>query len=271
MPEYSQKEAATPEVQETTLIVLSPHFDDAVLSVGGIISAFDGPKYIVTFFAAPPTTVHYLTNWDVRSGFNNSTEANETRKQENANAANLLGARAINLGYVDNQYETRSDSDNTSLINSITGDITQIIDSVNGAPVVVIGPAYFGDKVTHADHLLVSQSFVRAITTTSHTNAHGYFYEDLPYTYTRFGDGDITLDTLLAERYDGLHLTKREIALPERAFSAKIEGINLYSSQTKAFESLGDNLAYSIFHFGMNRCPQSPLSPKPFEVIHEIN
>lgn len=106
-----------------TLIVLSPHFDDAALSAGGNLSKFDGTKYIVTFFSTPATTTQYLTHWDEMCGFKKSTDAKEIREQENVNAANILGAEIINLNYVDNQYEIRSPSDISDLIEAITQDI----------------------------------------------------------------------------------------------------------------------------------------------------
>lgn len=273
IPQKSQKTnvlTLKKDKAKNTLIVLSPHFDDAVLSVGGIISEFNGPKYIVTFFTTPTATAEYLTRWDELSGFEKSTDARKIRENENVNAANMLGARVINKGYVDNQYEKRSASDNESIRKRITKDIEQIVGSTNNANVTVIGPSYFGDKITHADHLLVSNAFVQAIKNKCYANADFYFYEDLPYTYLRFKDEEITLDRILTDYYGGLRLDKNEIFISEQSFDSKRKEIEAYPSQVKAFHRLGKEIIEDITNFGMSRCPQVPLSPKPCEVIYEI-
>jgi len=232
-PSRTEETTSSPEKynREKTLIVLSPHFDDAVLSIGGIIAEFDGPKYIVSFFSTPTTTTQYLTWWDEKSGFTKSTDARETREQENKNAAHLLGARVINLDYVDNQYEIRSSSDSTSLVEAIKRDIEDIIGSMPNAQITIVGPSYFGETFTHPDHLVVSKALVQAVQQARYANTHFYFYEDLPYTHKRFGKEEITLDTLLTAFYSGLCVDTREIFPSAEAFDLKLEGIKLYLSQ----------------------------------------
>ncbi len=257
---------------KNTLIVLSPHFDDAILSVGGIISEFNDPKYIITFFSTPFSTPQYLTNWDKMSGFKKSTEARAIREQENRTAATTLGANVTNIDYIDNQYEKRSSTDNSSLIQSMTRDIGQIIESASNtnAELTIIGPSYFGEKITHPDHLLVSKAFIQAVKNKCYTNVHFYFYEDLPYTHKRFGEEEVTLDKLLTDFYSGLQLDKQEIFISQQAFDSKREGIKLYTSQVKALNSQGEDIIQIITQFGMNRCPQFPLPQKPCEVIYLI-
>jgi LmbE family N-acetylglucosaminyl deacetylase len=248
------------------LIIPSPHFDDAVLSVGGIISQFDGPKYIVTFFSSAPIYIEGLTNWDELSGFKESADSEDIREKENDNAAFTLGARVINKDYIDKQYETRSQLDNSTLVGAITKDIEQIITSMNDAKVTVIGPSYFGNKDTHPDHLLVSKALMQVARNKSNTNASFYFYEDEPYVQHKFGNEDITLDKILKGFYSGLHLVKREIAISKQAFKSKIRAIKSYTSQVKAFHNIKENLVDEITDYGMNRCQDI----KPCEVIYEI-
>lgn len=258
------------ETLDNTLIVLSPHFDDAVLSVGGLISDFNGPKYIVTFFSTPKVTTQFLTEWDKISGFRQSIDAKEVRENENNSAAILLGANVINKNYVDNQYETRSQKDICDIINFIAKDIELIIESNNNKQVTFVGPAYFGKNNTHPDHLLVSKAFIQVIRNNNYTNANFFFYEDLPYTYKRFGTHEITLDKILTNFYNGIHLKKRELFISKEAFDSQLDAIRLYSSQIKAFDSLGEDIVKDITNFELNRCPQFPLPSRPFEVIYEI-
>jgi len=252
------------------LIVLSPHFDDAVLSVGGILSEFDGQKYVVSFFSTPKITSQYLTDWDEMSGFDRSTDARAARTNENENATNLLGAKAINLDYIDNQYQTRSASDISSLTTAITGDIEEILESMNNDHVTIIGPSYFGEEFTHPDHRVISTAFMRAIKNKCYTDAKFYLYEDLPYTHRRFGDEEITLDAILEDFYSGLKLNKRQISISPAAFALKMQALKLYTSQIKAFASTEDDIVKEVTDFGMKRSLQSPLPAAPCEVIYEI-
>lgn len=263
------------ENDQNVLVVLSPHFDDAVLSVGGLLSEFEGPKCIVTFFSTPTTTPQYLTYWDEISGFDKSTDARAARIQENGNATNLLGAGAVNLDYVDKQYQTRSPSDISSLIESITEDIKTIVDSQGKNQITIIGPSYFGEEFTHPDHLVVSKAFMQAVqkvrdVDAPNINTRFYFYEDLPYTHHKFGEGEITLDAMLTDFYGGIHLDKRQLFISPPAFDLKMQGIGLYTSQIKAFDSMGEDVISELTDFGMTRCPQFPLPAKPCEVVYEI-
>ncbi len=257
--------------QKSTLIVLSPHYDDAVLSVGGTISEFDGPKYIVTFFTAP-TTAPGLTTWDGMSGFANSAEANIFRAKENANAAHLLGARIINLPYMDNQYETpRSPSYSLSIVDAIAKNIGDVVVSMKDAHVIVLGPSVFGYGFTHPDHLLVSEAFMQTVKSKKYPDTEFKFYEDLPYALKKVGERDVqdvhnSLEKMLIGFYQGLQLKKKEMPISREAFESKISAIREYGSQITAFHGHGDDLIGEITRYGMERCQ----GKKPCEVIHEV-
>ena len=91
------------KLPEDIAIILSPHFDDAVLSMGGFMAERKTPLIVVTFFSGKPSET-FEGEWDERSGFKNSDEALATRVEENTLALGQVGAYPLNLRYVDFQY-----------------------------------------------------------------------------------------------------------------------------------------------------------------------
>jgi hypothetical protein len=110
--------------QGTTLLVLSPHFDDGVLSLGGLLASYPERATAVSFF-----TTHagepLKTRWDRISGFADSREATERRNVENEAALQSLGVAGQNFTYEDAQYRN---TDNTNEIQkAITKDIRTLL------------------------------------------------------------------------------------------------------------------------------------------------
>lgn len=86
-----------------SLLIVSPHFDDAVFSCGSLLSAMPGCT-VVTVCTALPDDASVLTDWDKRCGFSSAHEAMQHRSRENSQALDLLGAKAVNLAFLDGQY-----------------------------------------------------------------------------------------------------------------------------------------------------------------------
>src|SRR5712692_5355525 len=90
-------------------LILSPHFDDAVLSLGGLIAKAPDRAVVVTVFAGvPPEGV--AGRWDRLSGFPMAVAAIRARRQENEAALALIGVpqnRIRNLDYLDGQYRSQ--------------------------------------------------------------------------------------------------------------------------------------------------------------------
>lgn len=90
--------------------VLSPHLDDAALSLGASIAgaARAGAEVrIVTVFAYDPGLSGTPGEWDAACGFNSVEDAAEVRRAEDARAAGILGADTIWLPYADFEYGGR--------------------------------------------------------------------------------------------------------------------------------------------------------------------
>ena len=93
---------------EGDLVVVSPHIDDAVLSVGAAIShaARKGSRVtVLTVLAGDPESTAPAGEWDRSSGFGSAGEAAVARRAEDASACARLGARPVWLPYRDDQYE----------------------------------------------------------------------------------------------------------------------------------------------------------------------
>lgn len=89
------------------ITIISPHFDDAVLSCGEHIQAAihgDHLVRIVTVFTEVPSDELPLTVFDANCGFKSPREAITARARENMRAAMVLDCTTWNLGFFDRQY-----------------------------------------------------------------------------------------------------------------------------------------------------------------------
>lgn len=96
------------------IVVLSPHLDDAALSLGGTISQAtrSGARVdVVTVFANDPESTAGAGPWDAVCGFGSAAEAAMGRREEDRRGCELLGARPVWLPFADDEYERDVDDD----------------------------------------------------------------------------------------------------------------------------------------------------------------
>jgi LmbE family N-acetylglucosaminyl deacetylase len=84
------------------ILVVSPHLDDAVLSVGQLIDS--RPCCVATVLTGTPLRRSMRTPFDVAAGFNSANLAMKGRRHEDASALVGLNATSIHLGLLDSQY-----------------------------------------------------------------------------------------------------------------------------------------------------------------------
>ncbi len=150
-------------------IILSPHFDDAVLSCWHLLASA-GEVLVVNVFAGEPTA-GTLGWWDELAGASDSAAAVRTRIEEDRQALALAGRAAVNLPFLDSQYRQ---SDQAS------GEIVQALRGVLIKDARIYAPASLGDH--HPDH-----TAVRAAALALHAEgANVALYADLPHA-TLFG------------------------------------------------------------------------------------
>jgi LmbE family N-acetylglucosaminyl deacetylase len=92
------------------LIVLSPHLDDAVFSLGATIAraARDGVQVtVLTVFGGDPDSSARAGDWDRQAGFATEGEAAARRRREDGRACSILSATPLWQPFPDEQYEGR--------------------------------------------------------------------------------------------------------------------------------------------------------------------
>jgi LmbE family N-acetylglucosaminyl deacetylase len=96
------------------VVVLSPHLDDAVLSLGALLSAHvrsGGRVRVVTVFAGRPDAVGAAGEWDRSAGFSIEGQAARARRAEDRAACARLGLEARHIDAADEQYPDRLGAD----------------------------------------------------------------------------------------------------------------------------------------------------------------
>jgi LmbE family N-acetylglucosaminyl deacetylase len=148
-------------------LVLSPHWDDAVLDCWGPLSA-DAQLNVVNVFAGSPPPGS-TTLWDSITGAGDSAQRTRERMAEDATALARAKRTPVNLSFLDNQYRTQS----RVPLQQIDGALVQHIPSASRVYV----PAGVGG---HPDHLLVRR-YGRML---ARAGMPVTLYVDLPYCVT---------------------------------------------------------------------------------------
>jgi LmbE family N-acetylglucosaminyl deacetylase len=89
------------------LVAVSPHLDDAVFSIGGLLADLSSAGVEVanlTVFAGDPTSTHEAGAWDRHAGFSTAGAAARGRRAEDERACRLLGVKPLWLPFHDYTY-----------------------------------------------------------------------------------------------------------------------------------------------------------------------
>lgn len=124
------------------VVVLSPHLDDAVLSVGAAIRTSSGRGSrvrVLTVLGGDPDSLTPASSWDQRAGFSTEGEAARTRRREDALACSLLGAEPIWLPFGDMTYGRRATDDEVW---------AKVASRLEGSDTVLVP----GSPLSHPDH-----------------------------------------------------------------------------------------------------------------------
>jgi GlcNAc-PI de-N-acetylase len=145
-------------------VILSPHFDDAVLSCWHVLMAA-GEVLVVNVFAGEPPR-GTLGWWDRLAGATDSAAVVRVRVAEDRRALALAGCTAVNLPFLDSQYRQ---------LDQAPGEIVEALRAVIARGARIYAPASLGDD--HRDH-----AAVRAAALTLHAEgADVALYADLPH------------------------------------------------------------------------------------------
>jgi LmbE family N-acetylglucosaminyl deacetylase len=128
------------------VLVVSPHLDDAIFSLGATIARHGrtgGQTTILTVFAGDTASAAPAGEWDRRAGFSTAGQAALVRRQEDRSACGILDARCVQLAEEDEQYTAARRDDR----------ISEALNDLAGCHDEVLVPGY---PLWHADHTYVT-------------------------------------------------------------------------------------------------------------------
>lgn len=150
------------------MLVISPHYDDAVISCGQTMLGSTFATMIVTVCAGRPS--RQSTPFDTKCGFTDSNEAIDARHDENENAARILDAATYDVGILDGQYGTPVDP------RFVESALARCVRVIPDTPRCVLAPL----GLAHDDHRAVADA-VRSMGPFWRRHSIEVFaYEELP-------------------------------------------------------------------------------------------
>ena len=157
---------------ESRIVVVSPHSDDGVLSLGASMArwAREGRQVeLLTVLALDPASEAPTGGWDRRAGFETEGDAARVRREEDRTACARLGAtpRWLPFGSVD--YERHGDDASV---------LKAICEAVDGADVVLVP----GHPLSHPDHIWLNCLVEKSVPTAALA-----LYAEEPYTFRARG------------------------------------------------------------------------------------
>jgi LmbE family N-acetylglucosaminyl deacetylase len=134
------------------MVVISPHLDDAVMSIGATIAGAvrSGTTVeVLTVFGYGPTSPAPAGPWDRKSGFATEAEACGVRRREDAEACRILGATQRLFDFGAEPYERRGTPEQI---------LAAVKSQLAGADSVLVP----GFPLTHPDHQELTQLLLSA-------------------------------------------------------------------------------------------------------------
>ena len=130
------------------IVVVSPHLDDGVLSLGASIASWKragATVELLTVFACDPDSGSPAGGWDRRGGFSTEGESARARREEDRLACAAIGAAPVWLPFGSVDYERHGDE----------ADVRRAVrEAVDGASLVLLP----GFPLSHPDHAWLAQT-----------------------------------------------------------------------------------------------------------------
>ena len=189
--------------------MISPHFDDAVLSCGHFLARNPGVVVATICGGIAPAGLSASPSWD-HYGWKSARDATMGRCQEDIEALECLNAVQMRADLLDEPYR-RSDDD-ASVFSTAIG---EIIDQVDPHRIAI--PLAAG---THLDHTLTRDGALTVLKARGLTNV--FFYADLPYFAGRE-------TAQIAQELNAIAVPR--IAANDRERALKREALTKYRSQ----------------------------------------
>jgi LmbE family N-acetylglucosaminyl deacetylase len=200
---------------EGQLLVLSPHFDDAVMSCGELIGCRARTVVVTVCSGLPGPGVPASPGWDApTTGFALADEAARCRTEEDRSALRILGATQRGLGQVDELYRRPEDRNEARRAGKAA--LEALLDKLR--PRTLIFPIGLGAQ--GSDHDLAQEIAVAALK--SRRWCHAVAYAELPYLFSNAWRLPIRLASLG---------TTEPITGPTLSGSTKANAVRCYATQ----------------------------------------
>jgi LmbE family N-acetylglucosaminyl deacetylase len=148
------------------IVVVSPHFDDGVLSLGASAAAWrraGASVRILTVFGGDPDSTAPAGGWDRRGGFPTEGEAARARREEDRLACAVIGATPVPLAFGSVDYERGGDE------RAVHDAVVRALDAAQ----LVLLP---GSPLSHPDHEWLARTLFEGL------GAPIGLYAEQPYT-----------------------------------------------------------------------------------------
>jgi LmbE family N-acetylglucosaminyl deacetylase len=149
------------------IVVVSPHLDDGILSLGASIAAWSRSGAVVelvTVLGCDPASGARAGGWDRRGGFATEGESVLARREEDRRACAVVGATPVWLPFGSVDYERHGDEEDVR---------RSVADAVAGADTVLVP----GSPLTHPDHEWLVLTLAGAL-----DRSRLQLYAEQPYT-----------------------------------------------------------------------------------------
>ncbi|SHM14072.1 PIG-L deacetylase family protein [Ruminococcus flavefaciens] len=199
-------------------VLLSPHFDDAVLSAWSKISF---GTIIVTVCGGIPDQLTTVSSADKKCGFDSAAFAAITRRKEDQRVCERIGVSYRHLDFLDNPYDRNKD----------IKVIKKQLDKAVGEADELYAPIGIG---AHPDHIAVRDA---ALELFRDKDIELYLYADYPYAAERNTDKkeydwDKTIHCIRAVLDNA-----ERVDLEREQLLKKIDTFRLYTSQINVLKS----------------------------------
>jgi len=196
------------------IVVVSPHFDDGVLSLGAAIASWGGAGAsveLLTVFGCDPHSAAPTGGWDRRSGFATEGESARARRDEDRRACRALGATPVWLPYGSVDYDRHGEPE----------DVRRAVAAVvDGADLVFLP----GFPLSHPDH----RALVEIVAGGVSESGRVALYVEQPYA--RRGADEPSVADWVTEAVGELSAFA-ELGAGRRARLAKWRALRHYESQ----------------------------------------
>ncbi len=190
------------------VVVVSPHLDDAVLSLGAAMATWAraGARVeLLTVLACDPDSTAPAGGWDARGGFASEGDSARARREEDASACTALGVAPMWLPFGSVDYERHASNE----------EVLEAVRDAVGEDSLVLLPGF---PLSHPDHSWLVDLVAPALEGT-----RTGLYAEQPYT-TRLAEAPQR-----AARQDGAPFARVDVTTAARI--AKWSAIRAYRSQ----------------------------------------